>query len=38
MNIPTTAQDNFNFKEEEEEFNVVMKIYFQICVLQTFEQ
>ena len=37
MNIPTTAQDNFKFKEEEE-FNVVMKMYFQTCVLQKFEQ
>ena len=37
MNIPTIARDNFKFKEEEE-FNVVMNIYFQTCVLQKFEQ
>jgi hypothetical protein len=37
MNIPTTAQDNSEFKEKEE-FNVVMKIHFQTCVLQKFEQ
>jgi hypothetical protein len=37
MNIPTIAQDNFKFKEEEE-FNVVMNIYFQTCVLEKFEQ
>jgi hypothetical protein len=36
VKIATIAQDNLKFKEEEE-FNVVMKIYFQTCVLQKFE-